>query len=137
MVINKTGGILFDATSNNGNSNVATLVISPYAQRGALTAKPKGDFAFTWYNNGTFLLMDQNKGINIPGAGPCMERFSTKSQAINTAWTDSQTFTVGGASVFSGANTYPGTITGKITLSGKGEGEPDYIMEEIDGFIGT
>lgn len=136
LVINKTGSILFDATSNNGNSNIATVVVSPYTQRGALTARPNGGLAFTWYNNGTFLLMDQNTGINIPGAGPCTERFSAKNVALNTVWTDLQTFSMYGSSVFNAGNPYPGTLTGKITLSGKGDGEPEYILDELFGFIG-
>ena len=132
LVVDKSGtNVIYDATANYGNSNIATVVINPYAQTGALNPKETGNGgSLTWYNNGSFLLKDDYVDMVITGTGPCTEHFSIAySPKGNSTWTDSQKFGVNGASEPSEISPYLGTLSGNITLSGKGKGEPDYILE--------
>lgn len=133
LVVDKTGSnVIYDATYNYGNSNIATVVINPWNQTGAVSIKQSENGAsFVWYNSGSFQLKDANANINITGMGPSTEHFSVKFTASAETWTDSQNFGVYGANESSGISPLTGTLTGSITLSGKGPGEPMYIIDEL------
>jgi hypothetical protein len=138
LVTDKTGtNVLYDATYNYGEFDVATVVINPWNKTGTFSSKEtENGGSLVWYNDGSFELMDQNADIYITGTGPATEHFSDKSVSANLTWTDSQTFSMYGAAETNGISLYPGTLSGKITLSGTGKGEPVYLLETILGGLG-
>jgi hypothetical protein len=149
LVVDKSGtNVLYDATHNYGEFDVATVVINPYNQTGApnltLTEGSKTDnLNVTWYNNASFQLMDQNANINITGTGPCTEHFVLNGFTIGTStnipsWTDSQRFAVYGASETNGISSFEshaGTLSGSIMMSGSGKGFAPFLTQQIGSLI--
>jgi hypothetical protein len=134
VVVDKTGtNVLFDATKNNGNTN-STLAINLRHEEGTLNVdysfKPSGSEVATFYNNGSFTLLDRTNNLSITGNGPSTIKFtqnlnSTKEFSTNPfgAWNDSATFDFSGAGTGENVNGFEGaTISGTVTGHGTGKG---------------
>lgn len=138
VIVDKTGtNVVYDVTSNNGNSNNATLAVNLVtvesakirgAQSMAFSYKPSGVIGSTMYNEGSFTLLDNPNNINITGTGSSTVTFSQTlspgAQFTNNpfaSWTDSANFKFFGATNRFGLNQTNVTVSGTITGKGKGK----------------
>lgn len=131
LVVDKTGtNVLYDATAGNPTNFVT---INFFNQTGApsynFAEKGTGSYTLTWYNDGSFELMDKRSMfIDIEASGPCTEHYDLKGFNSSPSWTDSQAFTMYGANENPPKpGFFPGTLSGSIKVSGRGKGFPGYL----------
>lgn len=136
LVVDSTGtNVIYDATYNNGNSNNATYYINFFNRKGAVNGTDHrtggGTFTLTAFDNGYFVISDFTDGIYIDGDGPCTAYYTSKGYTSTNSptWSDSQSFTTYGWSE-NARDFQPaviGTLTGKLTASGHGRGNPVHL----------
>jgi hypothetical protein len=137
LVVDKTQtNVLFDATSNNGNTNDAIFSINLFKRLGpnSFTERyhPNGieNYSTTEYNIGYFYVVNQTYGPFMAINGPCTEHYTIIGNGTpNIVWSDSQIFSTYGWSTYSSfGSSGTGTLVGKLTATGHGKGRPSALL---------
>lgn len=140
VVVDKSGtNVLFDATSNNGSTN--TLAIELRQEIGTFSLvpnyKPSGSDVFTYYDSGSFILVDTTNTTSFTTSGPSTIKFTqnyspAKEFSTNqySSWSVTTTFNPFGAGG-QVLNANGAVVTGTIKGKGSGKGRNFFFLPPV------